>query len=307
MSGSMPDFRQLAFVIVTFNPDIAQIARQLRSLPAESVKVLVDNASEPATADRLESMVQETTGASLFVNTTNEGLAAAVNRGVREVVRLSGCAGLVVLLDQDSEPQPRSIRALLDGYRRLQAKGVRVGCVGPTLVDSVTGLPHGFHHARAWRWRRVFAAPGAVEPIPCTTLNGSGTLVSIRLFEQLGGLDEGFFIDHVDTEWSFRVSAAGFSLWGIPDAVFTHSMGAGSARFWWFGWRVWPTRSPLRHYYLFRNAVSLIRRDYVPVVWKAWAVAKLLITALVHVVRGKGALEQLRQMGRGVAGGLRNQ
>jgi rhamnosyltransferase len=76
-------------------------------------------------------------------------------------------------------------------------------------------------------------------------------------------------------------------------------MGEASRRIWLFGWRVWPSRSPQRHYYLFRNAVALMRRQYVPVVWKTWAVAKLVLTAVVHGLHGDRRREQLQQMWRG--------
>src|SRR5690606_18738393 len=133
------------------------------------------------------------------------------------------------------------------------------------------GLQHGFHCMDGWRWSRRFPGQGDADPIACANLNGSGTMVRTKLFLDLGGLDETLFIDHVDTEWSFRVLAAGHALFGIPRAQFNHGMGERGLRFWWFGWRVWPQRAPMRHYYLFRNTVNLWTRDYVPRVWKAWS------------------------------------
>jgi rhamnosyltransferase len=120
----------------------------------------------------------------------------------------------------------------------------------------------------------------------------------------LGGLEEEFFIDHIDTEWSFRILAAGFTLWGIPNAVFTHFMGDRGVRFWWFGWRVWPMRSPIRHFYLFRNAVRLMRRRYVFAVWKFWNVVKLSLTAMVHMTLDDQRGAQLKSMWRGVKAGF---
>jgi rhamnosyltransferase len=141
--------------------------------------------------------------------------------------------------------------------------------------------------------------------VPCTNLNGSGTLVPIELFLQLGGLDEALFIDHVDTEWSFRVLAADLGLRGIPAAVFKHRMGQSSVRYWLLGWRIWPSRSPQRHYFLFRNAVLLMRRPYVPRVWKFWAVVKLALTAIMHGLFDRERRAQWRQMRQGVREGLR--
>ncbi|MGH8378503.1 MAG: glycosyltransferase family 2 protein, partial [Gammaproteobacteria bacterium] len=91
---------------------------------------------------------------------------------------------------------------------------------------------------------------------------------------------------------------------GIPNAIFAHRMGQDSMRFWWFGWRVWPLRSPRRHYFLFRNAVILMRRDYVLKVWKVWAAIKLLLTFWVTLAIGPHRREQISSMLRGIRGGL---
>lgn len=288
-------------ITVTFNPDIAVLAQQLAALPADSLKTIVDNASEPNILQALLLLVSGRQDIHLVCNTENLGLAAALNIGVRAAQALSPQSRFALLLDQDSEPLAGSIEALLSGFLSLESQGIRIGCAGPKLLDAHTGLQHGFHQQLGWRWHREFPMLLDAAPIPCANLNGSGTLLPVVLFTALGGLDEGFFIDHVDTEWSFRVLAAGYGLWGIPQATFIHRMGQDSVRFWWFGWRVWPSRSPRRHYYLFRNAVLLMRRPYVPWVWKLWAVVKLALTALVHT-----AAPQWRAMARGISDGWRS-
>ncbi|MDE2150038.1 MAG: glycosyltransferase [Gammaproteobacteria bacterium] len=293
------DAAALATVTVTFNPDLALLHGQLAALPPQSPKLVVDNASGAETEREIQSLVARTPNALLLRNSQNLGLAAAANRGVRAVRETAPAARYVLLLDQDSEPTPGSIEALVAGFEQLERRGERVGCVGPSLLDVATGLSHGFHQCTRWRWRRVYPAAGSKEPVPCANLNGSGTLVPVDLFLELGGLEEGLFIDHVDTEWAFRVQARGYRLFGIPKAVFRHRMGEASRRIWLFGCRVWPVRSPQRHYYLFRNAVLLIRRPYVPAVWKTWAVAKLIVTAVVHGLLGDRRREQLQQMWRG--------
>ena len=295
----------VATVTVTFNPDGGLLRAQLDALPRESLKLVVDNASQPEVLCDIESLVSRIRNARLVCNDQNLGLAAAVNRGVRAVRDAAPEARFVLLLDQDSEPVPGSVEALATGFEALQASGERVGCVGPTLLDVATGLAHGFHQCTRWRWKRVYPAPGAAEPVPCANLNGSGTLVPVDLFLDLGGLEDDLFIDHVDTEWAFRVQGHGYRLFGIPQAVFRHRMGDASQRIWLFGWRVWPVRSPRRHYFLYRNAVILMRRGYVPRVWKVWATAKLCMTFIVQFFSGRERFAHAEAMWRGVKEGVR--
>ncbi len=301
MSEDKPfDPAVVATVTVTFNPDMGLLRAQLDALPRASLKLVVDNASQAEVLQGIQVVVSQTPNARLLRNDENLGLAAAVNRGVLAVRDAASTARFVLLLDQDSEPAPGSVAALVSGFGALQARGERVGCVGPTLLDVATGLSHGFHQCTRSRWRRVYPATGATAPVPCANLNGSGTLVPIDLFRELGGLEDDLFIDHVDTEWAFRVQARGYRLFGIPQAVFHHRMGDSSSRIWLFGWRVWPMRSPRRHYFLYRNAVILMRRPYVPQVWKVWAVAKLAMTACMTLATGPQRIAQLHSMASGV-------
>ena len=294
------DPSSLVTVTVTFNPEIGPLKAQLAALPRESLKLVVDNASQSETLRDIQALVSRTPNALLLRNAENIGLAAAVNRGVVVARDSTPAARFVLLLDQDSEPASGSIEALMEGFEALQARGERVGCVGPVLLDVATGLTHGFHQCTRWRWKRVHPAPGSRGPVPCANLNGSGTLVPIDLFLEFGGLEETLFIDHVDTEWAFRVLTRGYGLFGIPQAVFRHRMGETSRRIWLFGWRVWPVRSPRRHYFLYRNAAILMRRAYVPRVWKVWAVAKLGVTACVTLVTGPCRFAQMCNMASGV-------
>lgn len=304
MTWEESDTACLATVTVTYNPDLVVLERQLRLLPAEVVKILVDNASAPKVQEGLRAMQTTLPQLVLLENQENLGLAAAMDRGVRYVLDNVPHCTRVLLLDQDSEPEPFSIRRLLGALAALQARGLNPGAVGPQLRDADSGCYHGFHQMTAWRWRRAYPPVGDSQPLPVASLNGSGTLMPLKVYLDAGGLDQAFFIDHVDTEWSFRLLDKTYSLWGVPEAVFIHRMGERGLRYWLAGWRVWPQRSPLRHRYLFRNTLWLISRAYVPGVWKFWAVAKLLLTALVCTVIDPRRRQQLQAMWQGVREGL---
>ena len=294
----------LATVTVTFNPSLPELVAQLSALPEDCIKIIVDNASSAEKFSAIENIANQIQGTHLIRNEVNLGLAAAINLGVHWLTTSKPERDFVLLLDQDSKPESGSISQLLDAFQRLTKEGRKVGCVGPLLLDPHTGLTHGFHQNTHLRWTRAYPPINSATPIRCTNLNGSGTLVTTSLFQHLGGLDESLFIDHVDTEWAFRVMAHGFELWGIPSAVFTHSMGQDSMRIWLLGWRIWPIRSPQRHYYLYRNAIILAQRTYVPIVWKAWAIIKLALTTSITAITGPSRREQMLHMYRGVKDGI---
>lgn len=291
---------RLATVTVTYRPDLALLARQWQALPPGIAKIAVDNASGAIDALRALAANHEVV---LLENAANRGLAAANNRGMERAIA-SGCTH-VLLLDQDSVPEPGSVETLVAAYEALERDGRRPGLVGPALRDPQTGLEHGFHLMRAGRWARAHAGIDSA-PFAVASINGSGSLFDLGRVSELGGLEESFFIDHVDTEWSFRVAHAGLALFAVPAARFEHRMGDRSLRFWLLGWRLWPYRSPARHRTLFRNACRLARRDYVPLVWKVWMVAKLAATLIVHLLFDPSRFLQVRAMAGGLADGIRD-
>lgn len=303
-SDVQPGANELAVITVSFNPNLEQLERQFRAIPDEALLIIVDNASSSGSVKKLEKLVSHRKNSMLICNAENEGLAAAINRGARSAKEPPPFIEYLLLMDQDSIPAAGAIKSLLDAYHKLKTTHPNLGCVGPLLTDATTGLSHGFHKIQGWRWTRAYPKSGEPSPVPCANLNGSGTLVSCKLFERLGGLDETFFIDHIDTDWAFRVLASGHELWGIPWVQFEHTMGEKSLRFWLFGWRIWPYRTPKRHYFLFRNAVRLMRKSYTPAIWKGWAFLKLLLTLGLHLIADVQRWEQAKSMLAGVKAGL---
>jgi rhamnosyltransferase len=297
--------KRLAAVTVTYHADAVRLARQFAYLPRDALLVVVDNASLENEVASLRQLVQDRPGTVLMCNRENVGLAAAVNQGVAEALRLDAAIDFLLLMDQDSIPREGAVSELVDGFLRMEAAGVRLGGVGPRLMDETTNLQHGFHTLRGWFLHRIFPAADAREPVECLGINGSGTLTRAKVFQSVGGLEEDFFIDQIDTEWSFRMRAAGFRLFGLPQAVFDHNMGVRGVAYWFFGWRVWPHRSAQRHYYVFRNARRLFARPYAPLVWKFWNVVKLLLTFIVHGIFDADRKAQMRNMVRGLRDGRR--
>ncbi len=294
----------LSVITVTFNPDIGRLAQQLACLPAAAAVVVVDNASDVEQRDAIRHTVAARPGSRLLQNACNRGLATALNQGASLAMEAEPERWLLLYLDQDSVPCAGSVETLAREFDRLAGLGLPVGCVGPALIDEDTQLEHGFHCISGWRWIRRYTRDTGSAPFECANLNGSGTVVACSLVKTLGGLEDGFFIDHVDTEWAFRVQAHGLKLYAVPSAFMRHRMGSKGIRYWCFGWRVWPWRTAGRHFYLFRNAMRLLGRRYVPLVWKLWAVPKLALTLLLHALADPDRAAQLRAMINGLRAGL---
>ena len=296
-----------AVVTVTYNPDLDALRRQLSVAATGVCVVLVDNASEGTSKVGLRQLAAEHASVALVLNELNLGLAAGLNIGAQEALKRVPDCQYLVFLDQDTEPAAGGIGTLVGEVARLRALDPQVGLVGPQMVDAETGVSYGVHVVRGCRWTRVYPRPGDDVALPCAAVHGSGSVVPVDVFRSLGGFDEPLFIYHIDTEWSFRVAAAGFRLFTVPSVSFRHRMGTGAIRYWLAGWRLWPYGTPTRHYYLFRNAITLMRRGYVPKVWKFWAVLKLALTAFLHLVADRDRVQQVCAMFDGIRAGIRRE
>jgi rhamnosyltransferase len=286
----MPTGQDVIAVVVTFHPDRDALAASLAALlPQVRQVVVVDNGSTPdnPAPDLRHQWLQ--LGRNL-------GVGAAQNRGI-QAARAAG-AGFVLLLDQDSRPAAGMVAALLAAYEAGCAQGRRVGAVGPAVV-APDGQFEGFIRFGHGRYEGVQAAGGG-NAVPCDMLIASGTLIPVPVLAEVGGMDETLFIDKIDTDWSLRATAAGYTLLGAPAARLQHRLGERQLRLWFLGWRTLAQHKPFRYYYMLRNGLLLRRRPHASQAWRRADRRQLLSIVLYFGLLAPGRAGALRMMLRGV-------
>lgn len=283
-SGGSRAEASVCAVVVTCHPQVGVLSELLAAVAPQVVTVLVvDNGSPPETLRPLRNATAND-GVSWLELGENIGVAAAHNLGIAWARRRG--FSFVLLLDHDSIPAADMVVKLLDGYREASQRD-RVAAVGPAYVDPRTGESGSFIRFGTLRNRHIPSRTDGPSVVGVPTLVGpfcvngyrprsgptkvgtptirtdflisSGTLIPISVLEAVGGMDEGLFVDYVDTEWSLRAAARGFHLYGAPAAVMRHTIGDRVRR-------IGPLRiheySPLRLYYNLRNRVLLSRKPH---------------------------------------------
>ncbi|HHQ4768023.1 TPA: hypothetical protein ACSP3S_004218, partial [Aeromonas veronii] len=129
----------------------------------------------------------------------------------------------------------------------------------------------------------------------------SGSLFSKQVWELVGEFDDSLFIDYVDIEWCLRGKAKGIQIYGEPRCIMTHTLGDEPIRL--LG-RKLPVHSPVRHYYFFRNCISLLRRDYISSGFKVREFCFLPIRFLVYSLFTKNKLSHITKMSKGLLDGV---
>ena len=281
-------------VIVSFHPDVQALARLVDTLCGQTgAVVVVDNASP--------SLPELPPAVQLIRLPRNLGVAAAQNAGLQAAQRLG--ARFALLLDQDSLPAPDMTDQLLATWRSATAQGLRVGAVGPRIVDP-QGRSEGFVIFGGGRYRALPADEGQVW-MRCDMLIASGTLLPLDVVNEVGAMAEPLFIDKVDTEWSLRAASRGYLLLGAPRALLHHRLGLRERRLWFFGWRLLAQHAPFRYYYMVRNGLLLRRLPHAHAAWRRADLRQLLSLLLYFGLLAPGRLANLRMMWRGLLDGRR--
>lgn len=285
-------------VIVTFNPDQAGLRRLMSALiPQVQQVVVVDNGSDDDMASHLAEFP-----VTLLPLGENTGVAAGFNRGIAWA-REHGYEK-VLLFDQDSVPADDMVELLDRTMAELSAHGEKVAAVGPLARDPRTGHEVGFGRMGLFRFRYVgkMADHGV---FPVDFLISSGSLIPIAVLYEIGVMDEGLFIDLVDTEWCLRSAARGFRVYGVSSAILNHGVGEKTADV-RLGERQigsFSCHGPSRHYYIFRNSLLISSRSYVPWRWVFNNAVQLLGMLVYFPLTVRPRLQHLKMMLKGLLDG----
>lgn len=199
---------------------------------------VVDNASLDGSA----AMVKDTfPRVRLMANRENRGFAAANNQAIRE-----STGQYVILLNPDT--------LVRDGALERMAKFMEghpnVGVVGPRLVfpdgsfqHSAFAFPtlpmiffdffplnHRLINSRLnGRYPRALYDAG--DPFPIDHPLGAGLMVMRRTIEEVGSLDERFFMYCEEIDWCMRIKEAGWQILCFPRAQIIHYVGQSTKQF----------------------------------------------------------------------------
>jgi len=284
-------------VTVTYNPGVSVLA-QVSALASQIYRVLiVDNGSGGAGETLLRSWRGE--NVELMFLGQNFGIGIAHNAGIRRAREIG--ATHVLLLDQDSTPHQDMVKELLAAEAKLLARGKKVGALGPVFHDS--------RLAKSWPFYRM--SRFGIQPHPCAGqdviacdfLISSGTLARLSAIDEIGLINEGYFLEHVDTEWSLRARHRGYALFGVCAARMDHTLGDDTVNVPLSDRRV-QLYQPYRHYYLFRNAALLWREEYAALPWKLNEIRRLLARLVFFPLFVAPRIQRLRFMLLGLWHGI---
>jgi GT2 family glycosyltransferase len=279
---------RVAVVIVNYQsyPELRACLESLGPLPADVRCVVVDHHTRAPEAAALSAAFGDV---QFLASDANPGFAAGVNRGTR-----ASDSTYILLLNPDSIASPElagSLAAWMDANPRVGAVGPRIRNRDGTVQASARRFPD-LTTAVAGRssWlTRVFPnnplsrhnldPATREEPTDVDWVSGACVLIRRQAFEEVGGMDEGFFLYWEDADFCRRLARAGWRVVYQPRWSVLHT-GGGSSR------HAADASLVAFHdsaYRLFRKHASATTRLLSPVVYAALRARLAFMRRLVRV------------------------
>jgi hypothetical protein len=258
---------ELSIVIVSYNGRdylrscLRSLLEHTRGLEYEVV--VVDNASQDGSADMVAA---DFPSVRLLRRPSNAGLSTALNQGIR----LSG-GEMTVLLNPDVELRDNPFQAMAQ-YLRDHPE---VGILGPRILDDDGSLQLSCRRFPTFSvvffnryslLTRLFPRNPFSTRYLMTHFDHGGTaevewlslacwMAPRRLFDEVGFLDEGYFLYNEDVDFCQRVHRAGRKVVYFPEVSVVHHIGGSTSTV--------PNRSVIeRHRSMWRYYRKYMRRGF---------------------------------------------
>lgn len=233
----------VSVIIVNYNagPMLLNCARAVLTSTVTVEVILVDNNSTDESLHGMRAILREEPHLSIIKNERNVGFAKAVNVG------LAGTHGAIILvLNPDCIIEATTLERML----RVLEQHSDAGMLGPRILNPDGTEQPGCRRNIPTPWRsflRAFGlsyflgnrlgflsdfllhrAPVPSKPVDVEAISGAFMLIRRSALDEVGLLDEGYFMHCEDLDWCMRFREKGWRIWFVPDVSVTHYKGACS-------------------------------------------------------------------------------
>lgn len=219
------------------NRCLVTVKEELARMPnVESEVFVIDNDSHDGSADMVAS---EHPWVRLVRNKENLGFAKANNQALKETT-----SDYVLLLNPDTEVYPGAISTLIEFFQN----NPKCGVVAPQLLNTdgsvqrscrafptfigmlyeLIGLskmfPAGSSQGTKFRAYKMLDW-NHDDKREVDQPEGAALLIRRTVLDEVGLLDEGYFMLFEEVDWCYRVKQHGWQIWFDPDAKIVHHYG----------------------------------------------------------------------------------
>jgi GT2 family glycosyltransferase len=243
----------VAVIIVNYNgfEDTLECVKSIKECIYDNYSiVLVDNASSAVPADDVIEYLKENT---IYIEAkSNNGFAAGNNIGIKW--SLEQGFELCLLINNDTTVEPDFMTNLVKAYKSHPNAGIIGGRIcfyskKNTIWYGGGQIDYTYGGARQENYNK--SVPITEEVRNAGFITGCLMLIPSKVFEDIGLLDESFFLYEEDTEFCLRAAKNDYDLLYVDNAVIYHKVSASTQK-----------NTKMKHYYELRNKFMTTSQYY---------------------------------------------
>lgn len=233
---------ELSVVIVNYNvkefleQSLISVKKSLKNITSEII--VVDNASWDGSAELIRKRFPQV---KLLINTENLGFAKASNQGLR-IAR----GKFIALLNPDTIVQEDTFSSMLDFFKKHRDTGM-LGCkiLNPdgtlqlacrrsyptpwVAFTKLSGLSYLFPNSKLFgKYNLTYLDSDRSYEVEA--ISGSFMLIQRKILDDVGYLDESFFLYGEDLDWCYRIREKGWKVRYFAGTKIIHFKGESSKR-----------------------------------------------------------------------------
>lgn len=232
----------LSVIIVNYNVrpflENALVSAQKALRGIEGEIFVVDNASDDGSVEMVQSQFPDV---KFIANETNVGFAAANNLALKQAR-----GTYLLLLNPDTIVQEDTFRVMINFFEENPDVGL-AGCkiLNPdgslqlacrrsfptpwVAFTKIIGLSTLFPNTKLMgKYNLTFLDPN--ESYEVDAVSGSFMFLRRKVYEDVGGLDEQFFMYGEDLDWCYRIQQAGWKIYYVHSTQIVHFKGESAKR-----------------------------------------------------------------------------
>lgn len=185
-------------------------------------------------------------------NKRNLGLSCAFNVVLKNSSYGFSDNDYCMFFDQDSRVDEGHIKRLVEIYGRLESAGIKVGVLGASYYDETSEEIEIAKIKNPVPVENCFSVPQVIT---------SSAVMRYKTLRELNFWSEEIFLDFADWDLCFRAKKVGYEVVVTTSILLKHKLGEGIRK---IGFIKMHYDAPVREYYQIRDAMKLMKKNYVP-------------------------------------------
>ena len=204
---------------------------------------VVDNDSGDDSVLKIASAIQQenwSAWADVIPLAKNGGFAFGNNSSIKNALASTEIFDYVMLLNPDTVALPRAIKTLVDfmdahpqaGIAGSQLKNAdgSVESSAHTFPTPLSELEGGARLGLLSRLLHRYAVTPASQAVihQCDWVSGASMIIRRQVIEDIGLMDEGYFLYFEEVDYCYRARRAGWQCWHVPSSSVLHLEGSST-------------------------------------------------------------------------------